>query len=60
MGIHLPGMIQAKEILCRSLARSLFIPCPGIPRGHFAVYVGENQTRFVIPISYLKHPSKTC
>ncbi|KAL5788785.1 hypothetical protein ACOSP7_005734 [Xanthoceras sorbifolium] len=30
-----------------------------VPRGHFAVYVGEEEnlkTRFVVPISYLKQP----
>ncbi|WOG84729.1 hypothetical protein DCAR_0103913 [Daucus carota subsp. sativus] len=27
-----------------------------VPKGHFAVYVGETQRRFVIPISYLSHP----
>ncbi|XAR72743.1 hypothetical protein NMG60_11019484 [Bertholletia excelsa] len=27
-----------------------------VPKGHFAVYVGENLRRFVIPISYLNHP----
>ncbi|XP_042404036.1 auxin-responsive protein SAUR50-like [Zingiber officinale] len=27
-----------------------------VPRGHFAVYVGENRSRFVVPISYLAHP----
>lgn len=27
-----------------------------VPKGHFAVYVGENNRRFVIPISYLNHP----
>ncbi|KAI3899351.1 hypothetical protein MKW92_003797 [Papaver armeniacum] len=28
-----------------------------IPKGHFAVYVGDTQIkkRFVVPISYLKH-----
>ncbi|KAI3889938.1 hypothetical protein MKX03_020240 [Papaver bracteatum] len=28
-----------------------------IPKGHFAVYVGENEIkkRFVVPISYLNH-----
>ncbi|KAJ8647956.1 hypothetical protein MRB53_000979 [Persea americana] len=57
MGMRLPGMIQAKEILRRSLARSQFIPGLDVPKGHFAVYVGESQTRFVIPVSYLKHPS---
>ncbi|KVI04106.1 hypothetical protein Ccrd_017578 [Cynara cardunculus var. scolymus] len=28
-----------------------------VPKGHLAVYVGENQkTRFVIPISFLEQP----
>ncbi|EYU35268.1 hypothetical protein MIMGU_mgv1a021605mg [Erythranthe guttata] len=29
-----------------------------VPKGHLAVYVGENEMkRFVIPLSYLNHPS---
>lgn len=28
-----------------------------VPKGHFAVYVGESRRRFVIPLSYLKHAS---
>ncbi|KAL8060259.1 hypothetical protein ABFX02_02G013000 [Erythranthe guttata] len=28
-----------------------------VPKGHLAVYVGENEKkRFVIPLSYLNHP----
>lgn len=27
-----------------------------VPKGHFAVYVGENRTRHVVPISFLSHP----
>lgn len=26
------------------------------PKGHFVVYVGENRSRYIIPISYLAHP----
>ncbi|XP_073127451.1 auxin-induced protein 15A-like [Henckelia pumila] len=28
-----------------------------VPKGHFAVYVGESHKRFVVPISYLNQPS---
>ncbi|OIW08746.1 hypothetical protein TanjilG_03422 [Lupinus angustifolius] len=27
-----------------------------VPKGHFAVYVGENRTRYIVPISFLAHP----
>lgn len=46
-----------KEVLRRSLTRSQFNPASDVPKGHLAVYVGDSQTRFVIPISFLKHPS---
>ncbi|CAL5387395.1 unnamed protein product [Camellia sinensis] len=29
---------------------------PGTPTGHFAVYVGEERRRFVVPIGFLSHP----
>ncbi|CAN6463621.1 unnamed protein product [Victoria cruziana] len=30
---------------------------PGdVPKGHFAVYVGEKRSRFIVPISLLSHP----
>ncbi|KAB2091770.1 hypothetical protein ERO13_A03G200600v2 [Gossypium hirsutum] len=41
MAIHLPHIISSKKV----------------PKGYFAVYVGENQKRFVIPISFLNQPS---
>lgn len=27
-----------------------------VPRGHFVVYVGENRSRYIVPISYLSKP----
>ncbi|XP_072974492.1 auxin-responsive protein SAUR50-like [Typha angustifolia] len=27
-----------------------------VPKSHFAVYVGANRSRFVVPISYLAQP----
>ncbi|KAK1324784.1 hypothetical protein QJS10_CPA01g02348 [Acorus calamus] len=27
-----------------------------VPKGHFAVYVGENRSRFIVPVSFLSHP----
>ncbi|XP_057963765.1 auxin-responsive protein SAUR21-like [Malania oleifera] len=58
MGIRLPSMLlSAKHSLKLQslLTRTQF----GIPKGHIVVYVGETQRkkRFVVPISYLKHPS---
>ncbi|XP_059437051.1 auxin-responsive protein SAUR24-like [Corylus avellana] len=50
----LPRIMHAKKIVSRSvsgLAKS-------VPKGYFAVYVGEEQKkRFVVPISYLNEPS---
>ncbi|CAA6673488.1 unnamed protein product [Spirodela intermedia] len=27
-----------------------------VPKGHFAVYVGEKRSRHIVPISFLSHP----
>ncbi|KAG4160223.1 hypothetical protein ERO13_D02G222300v2 [Gossypium hirsutum] len=40
MAIRLPRIISSKKV----------------PKGYFAVYVGENQKRFVIPVSFLNQP----
>ena len=57
MGIRLPSiLLNAKQILKMQAlsARNQ----SDVPKGHIAVYVGEIQRkRFVVPISYLKHPS---
>ena len=40
MAIRLPRIVSAKKV----------------PKGYFAVYVGENQKRFLIPVSFLNQP----
>ncbi|XP_057960595.1 auxin-responsive protein SAUR50 [Malania oleifera] len=27
-----------------------------VPKGHFAVYVGQNRSRYIVPIAWLDHP----
>ncbi|KAL4585227.1 hypothetical protein LXL04_009843 [Taraxacum kok-saghyz] len=60
MAIRIPRIIQARKVLGRSLSNgshsssSIDI----IPKGHFAVYVGEQEKRrFVVPVSLLNQPS---
>ncbi|KAG8500312.1 hypothetical protein CXB51_004485 [Gossypium anomalum] len=31
-----------------------------VPKGHFAVYVGENRSRYIVSISFLTHPEFQC
>jgi len=31
-----------------------------VPKGHFAVYVGKNRRRYIVPISWLSHPEFQC
>ncbi|XVE93770.1 hypothetical protein REPUB_Repub01dG0223300 [Reevesia pubescens] len=54
MGIRFPSVIlHAKQVLKLQSKNQ-----KDVPKGHIAVYVGEIQkTRFVVPISYLNHPS---
>ena len=59
MGFRLPSIINAKQTLGWSptTARQAASKAIDVPKGYFAVYVGESQKkRFVIPISYLSQP----
>ncbi|KAL3621343.1 Auxin-responsive protein saur24 [Castilleja foliolosa] len=49
-----------RQMLRRSLSSEKRSNSKGteVPKGHFAVYVGEHEKkRFVIPVSYLNHSS---
>ncbi|QCD88643.1 auxin-responsive protein SAUR50-like [Vigna unguiculata] len=58
----LPQHAVLKQILkrCSSLGKKNGYEDDGhpddVPKGHFAVYVGENRTRYIVPISFLAHP----
>eukprot|EP00257_Ricinus_communis_P021804 XP_015581365.1 auxin-induced protein 15A-like [Ricinus communis] len=54
MGIRLPRIVNAKKILRRMLSSQ---ETADVAKGYFAVYVGDNQKRFLVPISHLKHSS---
>ncbi|KAL6178615.1 hypothetical protein ACLB2K_050133 [Fragaria x ananassa] len=60
MGFRLPRISSTKRSLTRSSSNGNQTASKtlDIPKGYFAVYVGESQKkRFVIPISYLNQPS---
>ncbi|KAK7312284.1 hypothetical protein VNO77_36041 [Canavalia gladiata] len=58
----LPQNAVLKQILkrCSSLGKKHGYDDDGlpldVPKGHFAVYVGENRTRYIVPISFLANP----
>lgn len=60
MGIRLQSAILTKKVLkwCILSERKAISTSLEVPKGFFAVYVGESlKKRYVVPISYLKQPS---
>ncbi|KAI9113312.1 hypothetical protein K1719_015837 [Acacia pycnantha] len=59
---RLPQTAVLKQILkrCSSLGRKRGYDEEGlpmdVPKGHFVIYVGENRSRYVVPISFLSRP----
>ncbi|XP_062077000.1 indole-3-acetic acid-induced protein ARG7-like [Humulus lupulus] len=59
MGFRVPKVVPAKRFLRRSLSNSnkAASMAVDVPKGHLAVYVGENEKkRFVVPVSFLSQP----
>ncbi|MBA0605757.1 hypothetical protein Godav_018297 [Gossypium davidsonii] len=60
MAIHMIKLMHAKQILRHSklFANQAASASTHVPKGYFAVYVGESQKRrFIVPISFLNQPS---
>ncbi|KAL2490638.1 SAUR-like auxin-responsive protein family [Abeliophyllum distichum] len=62
----LPQAAVLKQILkrCSSLGKKHVYDEDGlpfdVPKGHFAVYIGENRSRYIAPISFLSRPEFQC
>ena len=52
MGFRLPAVRRASFTASQAASKSV-----QVPKGYLAVYVGEKQKRFVVPVSYLNQPS---
>ena len=60
MAFKFPGILHKKKTLRRSLSgiKEAALKSTTIPKGYFAVYVGEDQKkRCVVPLSYLNEPA---
>ncbi|PON93777.1 Small auxin-up RNA [Trema orientale] len=60
MAFKLPGILNRKKALRRSLSgiKEAALKSTTIPKGYFAVYVGEDQKkRYLVPLSYLNEPA---
>ncbi|KAK9082509.1 hypothetical protein Syun_031291 [Stephania yunnanensis] len=58
MGVHLPSMALKEKQIFKLHSQVTRNQMSSIPKGHFAVYVGETERkRFILPLSFLNHPS---
>ena len=60
MGFGFPRVVSSKKLLQRSLSNSRkgASMAVDVPKGHFAVYVGESEKkRFIVPVSLLSQSS---
>lgn len=58
--VHLVMAISPKIVQAKHVFRLFSLTSKGQPtlrKGHFAIYVGDTHKRFIVPISYLNHPS---
>ncbi|XP_075507805.1 protein SMALL AUXIN UP-REGULATED RNA 51-like [Primulina tabacum] len=60
MAIRKPNKTAIKKILQKYSKKTKneneVRPPLDVPKGHFAVYVGDNRCRYIVPISFLNRP----
>ncbi|KAJ8767267.1 hypothetical protein K2173_013664 [Erythroxylum novogranatense] len=55
--LYQPAVLKQILKKCSSLGKNDDDGRPlDVPKGHFVVYVGENRSRYIVPISFLNHP----
>ncbi|XP_019059425.1 PREDICTED: auxin-induced protein X15-like [Tarenaya hassleriana] len=58
MAIRFPRILQSSKQILRQTKHIATSNSVDVPKGYFAVYVGEGQRkRFVVPVSFLRQPS---